>query len=146
MEARYWAALDRFVELCGREWEREERRQRRREREWAKVVATSTGLQPKDVKSAVEGIFTLAAKQMKKCGKFNLAGMLTLKLKVRPATKAHQGVNPFTKEPCVFNRKPASKTVKATPRKKFKTMVNWSWVDLAGESVPNHASLNFLRQ
>merc|ERR1712199_98885 len=55
---------------------------------------------------------------------FNLAGMLTLKLKVRPATKARKGVNPFTKEPCVFKAKPASKTVKGIPLKKLKEMVN----------------------
>merc|ERR1712244_112569 len=88
------------------------------------AVAESAGLKPKDVKSAVEGILTLAAEQMKKSGSFKLAGMLNLKLKVRPATKARKGVNPFTKEPCVFKAKPASKTVKAIPMKKCKEMVN----------------------
>ena len=88
------------------------------------AVAESAGLKPKDVKGAVEGILTLAAEQMKKAGSFKLAGMLNLKLKVRPATKARKGVNPFTKEPCVFKAKPASKTVKAIPMKKLKEMVN----------------------
>merc|ERR1712193_511676 len=88
------------------------------------AVAESAGLKPKDVKGAVEGILTLAAEQMKKAGSFKLAGMLNLKLKVRPATKARKGVNPFTKEPCVFKAKPASKTVRAIPMKKLKEMVN----------------------
>jgi hypothetical protein len=33
-------------------------------------------------------------------------------------------VNPFTKEPCGFKAKPASKTVKALALKKFKDAVN----------------------
>ena len=81
-------------------------------------------LRMKDVKGAVEGVLTVAAEQMKKAGSFKLAGMLNLKLKVRPATPARKGVNPFTKEPCVFKAKPASKTVKAIPMKKLKEMVN----------------------
>ena len=60
----------------------------------------------------------------KKSGSFTLAGMLILKLKVRPATKAKKGVNPFTKAPCVFKAKPASKTVRAIPMKKLKGTVN----------------------
>merc|ERR1711977_293979 len=88
------------------------------------AIAESTGLKPKVVKGAVEGVLALAAEQMKKSGSFKLAGMLNLKLKVRPATKARKGVNPFTKEPCVFKAKPASKTVRAIPMKKLKELVN----------------------
>ena len=48
-----------------------------------------------------------------------------MKLKKKPATKARKGVNPFTKEePCVFKAKPASKTVRVLPMKKFKEMAN----------------------
>lgn len=88
------------------------------------VVAESVGLKPKDVKAAVEGIMTLAAKQMKKSGKFNLAHMITLKLKNRPATKAYRGVNPFAKNHCVFKVKRASKTVNAIPLIKLKEIAN----------------------
>ena len=87
-------------------------------------VAETTGLKPKDVKAAVEGLLAVAAAQMKKNGSFKVAGMLNLKLKVKPATPARKGVNPFTKEPCVFKAKRASKTVRALPMKKLKTMVN----------------------
>merc|ERR1719261_1997592 len=87
-------------------------------------VAESTGLTPKDVKSSVEGLLGLAPTQLKKTGSFNLSGMLNLKLKVKPARPARKGVNPFTKEPCVFKAKPASKTVKAFPMKKLKAMIN----------------------
>merc|ERR1712025_972062 len=83
-------------------------------------VAETMGLKPKDVKAAVEGLMGLAAAQIKKNGSFKLAGMLNLKLKVKPAAPARKGVNPFTKEPCVFKARPASKTVRALPMKKLK--------------------------
>merc|ERR1719163_257973 len=76
-------------------------------------AAEATGLKPKDVKAVMEGVVAIAAEQLKKTGSFKLAGSLNLKLKKKPATPARKGVNPFTKEPCVFKAKPASKTVKA---------------------------------
>merc|ERR1712226_735309 len=87
-------------------------------------VAEPTGLKAKDVKAAVEGIIEVAAGELKKTGSFKLAGALNLKLKKKPAQAARKGVNPFTKEPCVFKAKPASKTVRALPMKKLKEMVN----------------------
>ena len=87
-------------------------------------VAETVGLKPKEVKAALEGVMAVGATELKKNGKFKLAGMMTLKLKVKPATPARKGVNPFTKEPCVFKAKPASKTVKALPLAKFKNTVN----------------------
>merc|ERR1712217_753404 len=88
------------------------------------AVAETTGLKVKDVKGVVEGIVAVAAEQLKKSGSFKLAGALNLKLKKKPATPARKSVNPFTKEPCVFKAKPASKTVRALPMKKFKELVN----------------------
>jgi hypothetical protein len=52
------------------------------------------------------------------------ASVRNMKLKKKPARPARKGVNPFTKEPCVFKAKPASKTVRALPMKKFKELVN----------------------
>merc|ERR1711974_330861 len=87
-------------------------------------VAETGGLKPKDVKAAVEGLFAIAADQLKSNGNFKIAGALNLKLKKKPAVPARKGVNPFTKEPCVFKAKPASKTVRCLPMKKFKAMIN----------------------
>merc|ERR1719235_1694813 len=87
-------------------------------------VAESTGLKAKDVKGAIEAMMSVAATQLKKVGSFKIAGALNLKLKQKPATPARKGVNPFTKEPCVFKAKPASKTVKAFPMKKLKELIN----------------------
>merc|ERR1712146_450637 len=85
-------------------------------------IAETTGLKSKDVKAVVEGIVTVAADQLKKNGSFKLAGLLNLKLKEKPARPARKGINPFTKEPCVFKAKPA-KTVRALPMKKLKEMI-----------------------
>merc|ERR1712187_972095 len=86
-------------------------------------VAETTGLKQKAVKGVVEAMVGVAADQLKKTGSFKIAGALNLKLKQNPATPARRGVNPFTKEPCVFKAKPASKTVKALPMKKLKVLV-----------------------
>merc|ERR1712084_199232 len=89
-----------------------------------KSVAESTGLKAKAVKGAMEALMGVAATELKKNGSFKIARALNLKLKQKPATPARKGINPFTKEPCVFKAKPASKTVKAFPMKKLKELVN----------------------
>merc|ERR1719148_95535 len=87
-------------------------------------VAEKTELKPKQVKAVITTYVELAAAELKKNGKFKLGGVLNMKLKKKPAKAARKGVNPFTKEPCVFKAKPASKTVRALPMKKFKLAVN----------------------
>merc|ERR1712039_924499 len=89
-----------------------------------KSVAETTGLKSKDVKGAVVAMMDVAAKELKKTGSFKLAASLNLKLKKKAATPARKGVNPFTKEPCVFKAKPASKTVKVYAMKKLKEAIN----------------------
>merc|ERR1711967_9774 len=88
------------------------------------AVAEAKGLKSKDVRAVAEAYMALAAAQLKKAGKFKFAGALNMKLKKKPATAARKGVNPFTREPCVFKAKPASQTVRALPMKRFKEMVN----------------------
>merc|ERR1712039_334505 len=87
-------------------------------------VAEKVGLKARDVKSVMEGLVGIAAQELKKNGSFKLAGALKLKLKKKPAAPARKGVNPFTKEPCVFKARPASKTVKAFALAKLKEMIN----------------------
>merc|ERR1712224_218140 len=88
------------------------------------AVAEKVGLKSRKVKEVAEAVVALAATQLKKSGQFKFAGALNMKLKKKPAQAARKGVNPFTKEPCVFKAKPASQTVRALPMKKFKEMVN----------------------
>merc|ERR1712149_113826 len=80
-------------------------------------VAETNGLKNKQVKGVIDALFAVACAEIKKHGNFKLAGMLNLKLKKKPATPAKKGINPFTKEPCVFKAKPASKTVRALAMK-----------------------------
>jgi len=87
-------------------------------------IAESAELKPGKVKAVVTAYIALGAAELKKNGKFKLAGLLNMKLKKKPARPARKGVNPFTKEPCVFKAKPASKTVRALPMKKLKEMIN----------------------
>merc|ERR1711881_777196 len=75
-------------------------------------VAETTELKPKQVRTIITGYLELAAAEVKKNGKFKIGGILNMKLKKKPARPARKGVNPFTKEPCVFKAKPASKTVR----------------------------------
>merc|ERR1712139_201023 len=92
---------------------------------WAfSAVAEKSGLKAKDVKAVITNYVELAASELKKNGAFKIGGCLNLKLKKKPARPARKGVNPFTKEPCVFKAKPASKTVRALPMKKLKEMIN----------------------
>merc|ERR1711862_693183 len=87
-------------------------------------VAEGAELKPGKVKAIIQAYLALGAAELKKNGKFKLAGLINMKLKKKPATPARKGVNPFTKEPCVFKAKPASKTVRALPMKKLKEMIN----------------------
>merc|ERR1711982_303067 len=87
-------------------------------------VAETNGLKNKQVKGVVDALFGVACAEIKKNGNFKLAGMLNLKLKKKAATPAKKGINPFTKEPCVFKAKPASKTVRALAMKKLKEALN----------------------
>merc|ERR1712232_1113045 len=88
------------------------------------AVAESTELKPKRVKAVITSYMELAASELKKNGAFKIGGVLNMKLKKKPAKPARKGVNPFTKEPCVFKAKPASKTVRCLPMKKLKEMIN----------------------
>ena len=91
-------------------------------------VAASLGLTPKDVKGAVESYLTLAAKEMKKSGNANLAGMLMLKRKKIKVTKSFKGTHPFTKKPCVYKASASCMIVivQAIPMQKWKEIVKSS--------------------
>lgn len=81
------------------------------------IVAKQTSLKSKDVKVVVTSYMGLAVSKLKKNCAFKFGSCLNLKLKKQLATPARKGVNLFTKEPCVFKAKPASKTVRALAMK-----------------------------
>jgi hypothetical protein len=63
-------------------------------------------------------------KSLRGNGLFTLPGLLKMKVVKKAATKAREGVNPFTGEKMMFKAKPASKKVRVMPLKSLKGMVN----------------------
>jgi DNA-binding protein HU-beta len=86
-------------------------------------IATDNELAKKDVKSVIEALATVGHKELKKNGIFLVPGLAKFVVIKKPATKARQGVNPFTKEPMTFKAKPARKIVRARPVKAAKDAV-----------------------
>jgi nucleoid DNA-binding protein len=89
------------------------------------AIAENTGLAKKDVAKVFEGLSELIGKELGKKGPgiFVVPGLLKLKVVRKPATKAKQGINPFTKEPMMIKAKPARNVIKALPLKALKEMV-----------------------
>ena len=86
-------------------------------------VADEHSLPKKDVKSVFESLASVGYKELKKSGAFVLPGFAKFVVIKKPATKARQGINPFTKEPTMFKAKPARKIVRARPVKAAKDAV-----------------------
>jgi DNA-binding protein HU-beta len=89
------------------------------------AVAEAVGeeISKKHVKSVVDALATIGHGELKKTGQFTLPGFAKFRVIKKPATKARQGINPFTKQPQTFAAKPASKSVRARPIKAIKTAV-----------------------
>jgi nucleoid DNA-binding protein len=86
-------------------------------------IASDNELAKKDVKSVIEALATVGHKELKKNGIFLVPGLAKFVVIKKPATKARQGINPFTKEPMTFKAKPARKIVRARPVKAAKDAV-----------------------
>lgn len=81
-----------------------------------------------DVKYFLETISDMLERELdlsnkKAPGKMVIPGICRVVAKHKPATKKRKGINPFTKEPCVFKAKPATTVVKITPVKALKDVV-----------------------
>ena len=89
------------------------------------TLADSAGLKRKEVATIFEEMAAMIKKDLGKRGPgvFTVPGLLKLKVKRKPATKARKGINPFTGEEMMFKAKPARNVVKATPLKTLKEMV-----------------------
>jgi len=87
------------------------------------VVDANTDMTRKQVKAVLESLVSIGHKELKKTGTFTVPGFAKFGVVKKPATKARQGVNPFTKEPMMFAAKPASKAVRARPIKAIKDAI-----------------------
>jgi nucleoid DNA-binding protein len=85
-------------------------------------IAKDTELSRKQVSGVFDSLHTMVKKSLR--GLFTLPGLLKLKVVKKPASKAREGVNPFTGEKMTFKAKPASKKVRAMPLKNLKNFVN----------------------
>ncbi len=87
-------------------------------------LATCADLTKKQVACMFEGLADLIKTDLKKGpGVFTVPGLMKIKVIRKPATKAREGVNPFTGERMMFKAKPARNVVKVLPLKNLKAMV-----------------------
>jgi DNA-binding protein HU-beta len=77
-----------------------------------------------DIKGVLDALVDIGHAELRKTGAFLVHGFAKFVVVERPATEAHQGINPFTKEPMMFEAKPASKVVKARPVQAAKDAVS----------------------
>ena len=87
-------------------------------------ICEDAELSRKQVAAVFESLNGIIKKSLRGPGLFTLPGLLKMKVVKKPATKAREGINPFTKEKMVFKAKPASKKVRALPLKALKAFVN----------------------
>ncbi len=85
-----------------------------------KLTGHSDGLSKKNVKRNPGRAGGHRYKELKKSGAFLVPGLAKFVVIKKPATKAREGINPFTKEPTIFKAKPARKVIKARPVKAAK--------------------------
>ncbi|HWE04079.1 MAG TPA: HU family DNA-binding protein [Tepidisphaeraceae bacterium] len=87
-------------------------------------IAESTGLARKQVSSVFDSLSEQIAGAVGKKGPgvFAVPGLMKIIVIQKPATKAHKGINPFTKEEVMFKAKPARKVIKVRALKALKDM------------------------
>ena len=89
-----------------------------------KHLTDTTELSKKQVVSVLDALSALVAKNVGKKGPgvFVVPGLMKIMVIQKPATKAHKGINPFTKQEQLFKAKPARKVIKVRPLKALKDM------------------------
>jgi DNA-binding protein HU-beta len=88
-----------------------------------KIAERCGGLKKDDVKLVLDALVDVGHAELKAAGTFTLPGFAKFVAVEKPATEAHQGVNPFTKEPMMIEAKPAHKVVKVRLLKVVKDAV-----------------------
>jgi nucleoid DNA-binding protein len=88
-------------------------------------LATKTKLTRKQVSDVFDALLALMKQELGKKGPgvFSLPGMLKVRRKHVPPTKARPGRNPATGEPMTIKAKPARNVVKAQVLKSLKELV-----------------------
>ncbi len=89
------------------------------------TLAEKSGLNKKQATSALDTINAMVAQQLGKRGpgEVLIPGLLKLNVVDKPATRQHEGINPFTKEPMIYKAKAARKVIKVRLLKALKDAV-----------------------
>jgi nucleoid DNA-binding protein len=88
-------------------------------------LAEKTELTRKQIAEVFDALSGLIKRELGKKGPgtFTLPGLLRMRLKRKPATKARKGINPFTKQEQMFKAKPARNVVQTRPLKNLNELV-----------------------
>jgi nucleoid DNA-binding protein len=88
-------------------------------------IAEQTELTRKQVASVFDTMASIIKKDLSKKGPetFVVPGLMKLVVRAKPATKAREGVNPFTGDKIMIKAKPASRVVRIRPMKALKAML-----------------------
>lgn len=89
------------------------------------TIAEHVGISKKEVAAVFDTMGQIIAADLSKgnAGTFNVPGLMKVTVQRKPATKARQGINPFTGEMTTFKAKPARNVIKVRPLKALKDMV-----------------------
>lgn len=89
------------------------------------TIADHVGISRREVAGVFHVMSSMIQSDLSKNGSgvFTLPGLLRVTAKRKPATKARQGINPFTKEPITIKAKPARNVVRVRPLRGLKDMV-----------------------
>ncbi len=89
------------------------------------TLAEKSGLNKKQATSALDTINAMVVQQLGKRGpgEILIPGLLKLNIVNKPATRKHEGINPFTKEPMTYKAKAAHKVIKMRALKALKDAV-----------------------
>lgn len=89
------------------------------------VISQLANVTKKQAGDMIDAVAKILEAHLKKgaAGVFTLPGMMKCYILHKPATKAHKGINPFTKEEMMFKAKPARNVVRIRPLKKLKDVV-----------------------
>jgi len=99
--------------------------QRMSKSQFVTTLAKKSGLNKVQAASALDTISSMVAEQLGKHGpgEVLIPGLLKLNVVNKPATRKHEGLNPFTKEPMTYKAKAARKVIKVRPLKALKDAI-----------------------
>ena len=87
------------------------------------TIAKETDLSKKQVGAVFDSLGGVIKKSLRGNGLFTMPGLLKMKVVKRPATKAREGINPFTGEKMMFKAKPASRKVRVRALRNLNGMI-----------------------